>query len=125
MAYLFQIPNAMFNSMWMMSILFLLYLTIQFAFKLKAARSFILAVAFEGIAALYFIYSVFNPSNSVFKITTVSFSSNPIWTNYYSYIGILYCLALFLYLIYVVVEFKQLIHLRNTADFQTNGYWKN
>ena len=124
MAYLFQIPNAMLNSMWMMSILFLLYLSIQFVFKLKAARSFILAVAFECIAALYFIYSVFNPGNTSFKVTTLSFTSNPIWTNYYSYIGILYCLALLLYLIYIIVEFKQLIHLRNTADFQTNGYWK-
>lgn len=123
MAILFQIPAAMLNSIWFMSILFSLYVLLKFFLKLSPARSFLLAVGFECIATIHFIYSIFHTNYYSFKITTIAIQSSSNWINWTPLIGIVYAIALIAYLTYLLFDFKQINQLRNNADYTNNQYW--
>ena len=59
MSVVYQIPVAMMNSIWLMSILFALYVVLKYLFNFSPARSFLMAVGFEGLASIHFIYVTF------------------------------------------------------------------
>lgn len=123
MAILFQIPTAMLNSIWAMSILFSLYVFLKFLFKLDPSKSFLLAVTFECIATMHFIRSIFYPNYISFKVTTISIQGASKLTNWTPLIGIIYAIALIVYLTYLLFEFKQINQLRNNADYTNSQYW--
>lgn len=123
MTILFQIPNAMMNSIWMMSILFILYNVFKFVGRISSSKSFMLAVTAEIAACLYFITSITNSNISSFKITSIQLSNNTVWVNMVSYIGIIYCIAILVYSIYLLMEFKQLHNLKQSASFEQNQFW--
>ena len=123
MSILFQIPNAMMNSIWMMSILFLFYNVLKFVFRLSASKFFMLAVMAEIAASIYFISSITHPNIGTYKIATIQLSSNTLWMNMLPYIGFIYLISILLYSIYLLMEFKQLHYLRQSASFEQNQFW--
>ena len=123
MSVLFQIPVAMMNSFWLMSILFALYVVLKYLFNFSPASSFLMAVGFEMLASLHFIYVVFNPSYSSFKITTIFIVNATHWI--IPFIGIVYGIALFIYIIYLFNDFKQINRLRNNADYTSSNFWNH
>ena len=123
MSVLFQIPVAMMNSIWLMSILFALYVVLKYLFNFSPASSFLMAVGFEMLASLHFIYVVFNPSYSSFKITTIFIGNATHWI--IPFIGIVYGIALFIYIIYLFNDFKQINRLRNNADYTSSNFWNH
>lgn len=123
MQYLFQIPPAMLNSIWLMSILFTLYLLLKWIGNLSPAKSFLLAVGFEVIAGVHFIFSILYPSSTSYKLTTISIDYSTNWINWTPLIGVLYCVVLICYLIYLVIDYNQINDLKSNADFSNNSFW--
>lgn len=123
MSILFQIPNAMMNSIWMMSILFLMYKVFKFVARLSASKSFVFAVLAEIAASIYFIISITHPNIGTFKFTTIQLSNNSFWMNMIPFIGVIYLISILLYSIYLLLEFKQLQHLKQSASFEQNQFW--
>lgn len=123
MSILFQIPNAMMNSIWMMSILFVLYKVFKFVFRLSVSTSFMLAVMAEIAASIYFITSITSPHIGSYKITTIQLSNNTFWMNLIPFIGVIYLISILLYSIYLLMEFKQLHNLKQSASFDQNQFW--
>ena len=123
MALFNHIPNAMMNSMWLMSILFIIYTAFKYVLKLNPAKSFLLAVSAQITATIFFIISILNPKINSFKISTLNIESSIYWNTWSPYIGILYLISLFAYLIYLLIEYKQLSFLKKSANFETNTYW--
>ena len=123
MSVLFQIPVAMMNSFWLMSILFTLYVVLKYLFNFSPASSFLMAVGFEMLASLHFIYVVLNPSYSSFKITTIYIGNATHWI--IPFIGIVYGIALFIYILYLFNDFKQINRLRNNADYTSSNFWNH
>ena len=123
MSILFQIPNAMMNSIWMMSILFVLYKVFKFVFRLSVSTSFMLAVMAEIAASIYFITSITSPHIGSYKITTIQLSNNTFWINLIPFIGVIYLISILLYSIYLLMEFKQLHNLKQSASFDQNQFW--
>ena len=123
MSVLFQIPVAMMNSIWLMSILFALYVVLKYLFNFSPASSFLMAVGFEMLASLHFIYVNLNPSYSSFKLTTIFIGNASNW--FIPLIGIVYGITLIIYIIYLFNDFKQINRLRNNADYTSSNYWNN
>ena len=123
MSFLFQIPNAILNSLWLMSILYILYLTIQYLFKLNAAKSFITLVVFEIMAAIHFLLAAFTHSHLNYTITTISIEANPGWINSTYFIGLAYLLALSIYCINLVIQCIKIAALRKNADYSIATFW--
>ncbi len=123
MSFLFQIPIAMMNSLWFMSILFIIYIILKQLCKLSPSKAFILATSFEIIATLHFIYSVFTPTYKTLKLIKfqVQVSSN---LNYWpSFIGLLYGIAVIAYIVYLLIDFKNIKQLKSNADYSKSPYW--
>ena len=123
MSIFFQIPTAMLNSIWLMSILFILYQIVSRIFKFNPSRSFVAAVAAETIATVHFLTSIFSLNQTSFKFTSFNIPSNLLELQWLPYIGIIYCLAFAGYFLYLFKNYKHLSYLRNTADFKQSDFW--
>lgn len=123
MSVVYQIPVAMMNSIWLMSILFALYVVLKYLFNYSPARSFLMAVGFEGLASIHFIYVILNPSFSSFKLTTIFIGNASNWIN--PMIVIVYGISLIIYIIYLFNNFNQINRLRNSADYTSSNYWNH
>jgi beta-lactamase regulating signal transducer with metallopeptidase domain len=118
-----QIPNAILNSLWLMSILYILYISVQFVFKLNGAKSFIVAVLFEIMATLHFLLSIFTHNQLNLTITTISINVSSSWVNSSYYIGLAYFFTLAIYCINLMIQFLKVADLRNNADYAINTFW--
>lgn len=118
-----HIPNAMINSVWLMSILFIIYTAFKYVLKFNPAKSYILAVSAQMTGTIFFILSILNPKINSFKIATFNIEANNFWNTWSPFIGIVYCISLITYFIYLLIEYKQLLFLKKSANFETSTYW--
>lgn len=123
MTFLFEIPNAMLSSVWILSMLFIIYNVFKIVFKLSPSNSFILSVFIEIIGTIFFIADLMHSGNSSFKLTSIQITNYPTWFNFIPLISVLYFIAILIYSIYLLIEMKQLAYLRHSANFENNHYW--
>jgi hypothetical protein len=103
MSYLSNIPQAIFNNILLLGILWMAYQFAEQVLKLGTKKLFVLAIAIQTIASGLFLLDVFTAhSNSI-----ISFQINPINSIILSptnplfiYIGVIYLIGLFLYSFY-------------------------
>ena len=111
MSYLSNIPQAIFNNILLLGILWMAYQFAEQVLKLGTKKLFVLAVAIQTIASGLFLLDVFTAhSNSI-----ISFQINPINSIILSptnplfiYIGVIYLIGLFLYLIHFMIQVNKL-----------------
>ena len=94
--------------------------------KLGTKKLFVLAVAIQTIASGLFLLDVFTAhSNSI-----ISFQINPINSIILSptnplfiYIGVIYLIGLFLYLIHFMIQVNKLHQLKQSGNYATQAKW--
>ena len=126
MSYLSNIPQAIFNNILLLGILWMAYQFAEHVLKLGTKKLFVLAVAIQTIASGLFLLDVFTAhSNSI-----ISFQINPINSIILSptnplfiYIGVIYLIGLFLYLIHFMIQVNKLHQLKQSGNYATQSHW--
>jgi len=126
MSYLSNIPQAIFNNILLLGILWMAYQFAEQVLKLGTKKLFVLAVAIQTIASGLFLLDVFTAhSNSI-----ISFQINPINSIILSptnplfiYIGVIYLIGLFLYLIHFMLQVNKLHQLKQSGNYATQAKW--
>lgn len=118
-----HIPFAMLQSVGLMALLFIFFNSIKWISIFKASFLFSLAVAFQLLGVLHFLYSLlYLPIPSHIIIVPSSFV-NPN-ANWVFIIGILYCTILLGYFIRLTIQWRQMNELNRKADYKDSAFYQ-
>ena len=126
MSYLSNIPHSIFNNILLLGILWGGFQFTEQVLKLSSKKLFVLAVSIQAIATGIFLLDVF----SGHSYSIMSFQINSIHSlllsptnTFISYLGIIYVIGLFIYLIHFIIQLKQLQQLKQSGNYATQSDW--
>ena len=127
MVALSNIPFAIYNNIIVLGCLWLVYQIIATYLKASPSRLFVLAVVFQLSATSKFLWDVFIPvtpislfhSFEIIKFPDLLKQSN----NVIIFIGAAYCIAFFVLLVNLVIQYIKLAHVRSTANYSRSNEW--
>jgi beta-lactamase regulating signal transducer with metallopeptidase domain len=128
MQLLSHIPGAIFHNIGFMAVLYLVYVLIQQITNCTAKHLFIIAVSFQIISTIDFMYfilashmDILGLQNQFFESHWYSFNTSP----FLPYIGVVYFICLLYFMSKLVHPFLQLSTLKNKANFSDSKKWKS
>lgn len=129
-----HLPNAIFNSIFLLAILWLIYQFIAIKFKCSASKLYLIAIVFQFLSAINFMlelfsFPFFNFINS-FKFSQISFGANNFsllntQDHFLLFVAIVYSLALLVLLTKFFVQSIHLNKLIKKTDFANTHIFEN
>jgi beta-lactamase regulating signal transducer with metallopeptidase domain len=114
-----HIPLAIIQNLGFMALLFIAYNGLQWIGKFKASFLFSIAVVFQVLSAIHFIYIIISANNTrlnvINNVTIFEPSSNLMMA-----IGLLYCLLFIGYIVHLAFQWHQVGQLKLEANFETD-----
>lgn len=126
MSFVSNIPHSIFNNFLLMGVLWIAYQLLERFFKGSAKQSFAIGTFIQFFATITFIVDLFTPEaaiDHVPNLINVIIANTP--ASFIFYIGIIYCLGLFIYLIHFVYQIQKINTLKQSGNFTSQHQWMN
>lgn len=117
MGFIQQIPQAIFQSLGFMAVLFLIFEFIQYLFKLSSNTKYWIACLFYGIALLHFLFEVITINVAVLPKFSIPIEI-PNQIQWLTIIGISYLIMVIGYFIFFLYKWFQLQHIQSNASYK-------